>query len=483
MPHDAKKPASNERAPAAPGAKEQVQFNPQQRHAKSRGYLILNKRLRQQTLTQIDFVSYGPKEEPDLNLIEDGESLRDIVEDDQVREEQAIAKTTTVEPPTLPTTPRKKRKVEIPSSHSPPDSPFSPNNVEDLQGPKSPLIMKTEQLLFKSSSKPETVHGVQWYPASRVRSSVSWENDESQLSLASLLPSQNTSEDVGAGGSVARGHSEVQGTRFEEELDGGATISRVQDNLMPSETTLEMPINGVSRAVVRTEIRDSDDEGNSETDYDFGPETQAIVDDMGLTCLPKSPSEDRISSPPVVRKIESDLRTTIDYTDAGEAESVVDGTREKVRQVAFGEAFTTVKLHRTESDASPRTCGSSATHEAEDAQIQPILGMPKPDCGPFQSQSSVPLSGASTSTTSKAILRSSEIQPTLSVPTAHIESPPTSQPVDLETWVDDCTRTERISTGTYDFETASQLLPESLMNDSLPLPPDLPLGFFDEDLS
>ncbi|KAH0551411.1 hypothetical protein GP486_007375 [Trichoglossum hirsutum] len=378
MPYDAKEPISCERTPAAPGAEEQAQSNPQLGHAKPPGYLLLKKRLRQQTLTQIDFVSHVPKageeEEADLNLIGDEEASGDIVEGDHpaaARKEQAAA----LAPPT---TPRKKRRLEVPSSHSPPDSPFSPVGV---QSPKSPLAVKTAQL--PPSPGPGTAKGVQ----RGAGSGVAWEIEDSQFSLVSLLPDgQDAPEDA----AVAR--PEAQDTRPEQDADSGATT---QGGLERPDAPHETP------AVA--EIRDSDDE----TDYDFGPETQALA----LAYLPDPPPSPGASDSPATAP------------DDAAVESPVQPAVKEDHSVA----------------------SSPGSRRAEDP--------PRADHN--QPSPATPPGSAS------------QTQPEC------IEATP--PPLDTET---DAAHVQPFD---FFFETPSQLLPASLMNDSLPLPPPADFSFFFSD--
>ncbi|KAH0536236.1 hypothetical protein FGG08_006882 [Glutinoglossum americanum] len=484
--HGAKRLTSSERALAASKAKEQVHFDPQRRLAKSRDHLLTDERLRQQTLTQIDFISYIPKEEIDLNLVDDQEPLRDIAEVDDVQEEQANAKIiATMAPPALPTTPRKKRKLEIPSSHSPPDSPFSPYNMENPEGPKSPLVSKTEQLLSKSALNSETIQGIKRHPKRTVRSSVSWESEDNLLRLQSPFPNgQNIPEDARAGGLVSGNYSGAQDASFEEESNG-IIAKRAEGDVVFPEETLEKPTGDISGAAVKIKIRDSDDEEDSEHDYDFGPETQAMVNNIDLASLSESFSEDRTSPPLPLQgvNIVSASCTTIDGADAGKKEPVSNGAKKGARQLDFDGESTTGMSCRTGSNASSQTCGHLALddHETEDPHIQLADTVSEADSESSHSRPSASLSGISTSTTSsQATLQGAEAQPTSATPSAHIKSP-ALRSTNLDMWVNSSARTGLVSTRIYDFETASQLLPESLMNDSLPLPPDFSQESFDEE--
>src|SRR5579862_3021174 len=269
MPRSTKRLASSERAIAAPEVVEHIRFNRKGGHGKPRGSIRQDERLRQQTLTQIDFVSYIPMEKADLNLIENEEPLGVHPEEDSAKVEQANAKASAKIAP--PTTPRKKRKLEVPSSHSPPDSLYSPDSKESPQKPMSPLATRAQQLLTKSLSGLGTTLDIKLSPTPVVGSGILRGiediGDGVPLPLPSLSAYQDVSRGAGTGSPAATCNAPVETVTFEEETDR-VIMSRLEgDGQLLGETLKKS-----ADALAKTEIRGSDDE-DSETDYDFGPET------------------------------------------------------------------------------------------------------------------------------------------------------------------------------------------------------------------
>ncbi|KAI9776862.1 MAG: hypothetical protein M1839_009310 [Geoglossum umbratile] len=478
MPRGTKRLASSEKTTITPKAKERVQFS---RRSKSRSHIY---HLRQQTLTQIDFVSYIPTEDVDLNPIDDEEPLGYNIEENSAKVEQADVKTTAkMAPSVVPSTPRKKHKLEIPSSHSPPDSPYSPNNTENPRRSVSPLAAKAKQLLPKSTPRLETTLGARLLPTLMLGSNVPWESGENlPPPLPPLSGSRGISSDARAEGSIAIRHPTVGVAAFEEE-SGGAIASHMGSNSKPLGKTLGRSVGGTSAAVAKTEIRGSDEE-DSESDYDFGPETQAMVDNMDFAFLSEPFSGDETSPPRCAQEVGVDVgfapQPTTGRVDAGMTTSANSRTK-KTKRVSFKEV-TTAELCEVGSDTSLQTCGHSLTCvcETEDACIRLRTDTPKRDNGSSRSQYSALLSRKYTSAASEKTLHDTNVQPTSASPPAHIKSP-TSRPTSLDVWIDDYTRAGRASRRIYEFESASQLLPESLMDNSLPLPPGFSQEAFDED--
>ncbi|KAI9765428.1 MAG: hypothetical protein M1840_007386 [Geoglossum simile] len=462
MPRSTKRLASSESTLDASEVVEHIRFNRKSGRGKSRGYINQNESLRQQTLTQIDFVSYISMEEADLNPIEDEEPLGSHLEEDSAKVEQANAKTSAnIAPLTVPTTPRKKRKLEIPSSHSPPDSPYSPDSKETRRKPVSPLATRAQQLT--KSSSLETNLGVKPPQTLVAGGSIFREIGGIGDNIPLPVPSLSDCQDISKGGGVVSPASAccvaVEAVSFEEET-GSVTISRTEGS-------------GKADARAKTEIRGSDDE-DSETDYDFGPETQVVVDNIDLTCFSESFSDDKTPSPKHTYEVNLDsISKMTSQTDEEELKSSNDGVN-KAKQVSFKES-TTIEIHGMGSGKSSQTYGHPNTDgcRTEDACIQPEGGNRSNHSQhpPLSEKHTAGFGGTSDN---------NDVQSTSISPPVHSEAQ-ASRPTSLDIWMDNYTRAGKASEGVYEFESTSQLLPESLMGDSLPLPPGFSREFFDED--
>jgi hypothetical protein len=473
MPRSTKRLASSERTLAAPEMVERIRFNRKGGRGKPRGYINQDERLRQQTLTQIDFVSYIPMEEADLNLIEDEEPLKVHLEEDSTKVEQANAKTSAkIALPAVPTTPRKKRKLEIASSHSPPDSPYSPGSRGSPQKSMSPLATRAQQLLSKSSSGlGGTTLDVKLPSALVVGRSIPRGIEDTGDGIPLSLPSLPTCQDISGGtetGSPAAARNALDEAVTFEETDR-VTISRIEGDGKPLGERPKKPAD----ALAKTEIRGSDDE-DSETDYDFGPETQVVADNMDLAYLSEPLSSDKTSLPKHALEVSPDSASQIPgHTDAEVTKCTNDGII-KAKQVSFTES-TTIEFHGEKPGTPSQTCGHPDPDDCgtEDARIQPEGGDEH-----NHSQDS-PLSENHT-TGSEGTWHDIDVQSTSILPPAHTESL-ASRSTSPDIWTDNHTQAGNASEGDYDFELASQLLPESLMNDSLPLPPGFSQEFLDEE--
>ncbi|KAI9682400.1 MAG: hypothetical protein M1817_000454 [Caeruleum heppii] len=178
-------------------------------------------RTRQQTLTQIDFVSRLPIDDLDVDHLEEewqkinkkGEATKSITEphqenhltekgkeEDHVNGEDHRHKVdSTAQTQDLGfvrrssrhrRTPQQNRTLEIPSSQSPADSPSPTNRQRKTQSPRSPLkdrSCNTRPLSLKSPTK----NYLRRVPKLEMQSSVSWENEGSQVDFSTQLDQEH----------------------------------------------------------------------------------------------------------------------------------------------------------------------------------------------------------------------------------------------------------------------------------------------------
>jgi len=295
-----------------------VHFTPRNRSIVSTKPALPTSRTRQQTLTQIDFVArYVPEEDVDLNYIEEEVSrkrkrrrtlpaedapatvetrasrrrkVKQEVENESndsaattgaqvnVTQTQSSPESGEIRPPTTPVT---IRKVEIPSSQSPADTPLSTQSTRSIRSPlRSPLKAKSTNARVPLVFSPKARQAVGWHPKLEVKSSVSWENEDSQHSTTVPSPRKaNQTKNYLVTSNASRiadghqeGHDDTQGVLL-QSTSASENVNRSTQSSLP----IDQPPAHLS---AKTEIRDSDDEDEEEEveeDYEMGNETQGVV--------------------------------------------------------------------------------------------------------------------------------------------------------------------------------------------------------------
>ncbi|KAI9790219.1 MAG: hypothetical protein M1835_001124 [Candelina submexicana] len=259
---------------------EQIRFKPQSRTVSTLKGSRPSKSTRQQTLTQIDFVSRGIAMEKGITM--DYEELDEVPErkrrkvhhdvspmkrvtrasagspglgdaESEQSQEMGIVKSA-VKTEAL-VTPRKTRVLEIPSSQSPPDTPFSARSIKSHRSPtRSPLKAKsTNQRLVLRRPLQSSV-GNDWHPKLEVKSTLTWEREDSENSN---LPTVSEGED---------GFEKVP-SPLRLGLSTSSETCKVNKSL-PTQATTKMVLpkkaitnqQTASSGQFKSQIKDSDDE-------------------------------------------------------------------------------------------------------------------------------------------------------------------------------------------------------------------------------
>ena len=318
----------------------QAHFTPRNRTVTSKDFSLSTPRTRQQTLTQIDFVSRYPSEDEsaDLNYIEDEaprgrkrrktipeaqparnvetratkpnakrretnlESMEDVtpaqLDEDSARldedsaqldEDPAITLHPRVDTAPFimpqPRTPKKIRKMEIPSSQSPIDTPLSTRSRTSARSnSRSPLKQRSTNLLISRPIPPGTRKGIGLTPKLEVKDTYDYENEDSSRSTRSRSSRQRSTEEyVAAGASFLRllDHPEYFEEKTEKEEAGDLVNREIPDTGM-TDAALS---SAAERENIKSEVADSSDEGDAvgeEDDFSVGNDTQAALGAFGI---------------------------------------------------------------------------------------------------------------------------------------------------------------------------------------------------------
>ena len=347
---------------------------------------------RQQTLTQIDFVSVlTPPDDVDLDYLDDIQARpkkrRRTLHDGapspvaRPREEGREGATVQSSPAVsqaikaeLPRTPRHTRRSEVPSSQSPPDS-LSPVKREPVRSPLSDVSGNT----WRPASTRKGVAGRN--PKLEIEGGLSRENKDRQL-VSKLKLSRGPSA-----AAVRRSPRRIRRLVIQDsEAESDCSSSGEEEaDRGPSHAT---------RAVAAT--------------YAFGPETQAVVDSLELT--------------PEDLALQDELLQPAGLPHPG----------------------------RDLPRSSPQHSQVAASRQLEDALLQSTQSAPQ-----------LPVPPTSTTRFSQATT---------------VSGPPSSHPPRS-------TQSQPGSDGLVGCLRHSQLLPASLMDSLLPLPPSLPSQSQELDLS
>jgi len=158
-----------------------------------------------------------------------------------------------------PRTPATARKVEIPSSQSPADTPLSTQRTPSMRSPvRSPLKARSTNVRVPLNAGLKGGKLTGWHPKLEVKSSVSWENEDSQpLTVSPFLRTEGKREyDFRRSDSLNGLHSRQE----EEEKTNGAVQGPIR-TAEPFKRPTSTPQFDQSS---KTEIRDSDDEDEDE---------------------------------------------------------------------------------------------------------------------------------------------------------------------------------------------------------------------------
>ncbi len=293
-----------------------------------------NSRTRQQTLTQIDFVSrYVPQDDAvDLNYIEDETprkrrktkgtpaedasaipktrkrpnvkvephgaakdpietaatptikaskrrrvKMEDNIENGEIegvatkRSTRSRKQTTPAKDDTEPPkTPIIAHKVEIPSSQSPADSPQQIFKKPPLPNPlRLPLKAKSANMRNPLLTRSEPRRAPGWHPKLEIKSSVSWENEDSQPVLAPLASTGVENQNVWVREMASQIADKLRAEWEGKQSDTPRSTYETEGPKQPIRTAsvLDRQVWDWSK---RTEVRDSDDEEEEEEDADNG---------------------------------------------------------------------------------------------------------------------------------------------------------------------------------------------------------------------
>lgn len=318
MPRTSRKRRSTARDYETIGRLKQTHFTPRNRTVAPRSQSCSTPKTRQQTLTQIDFVSRVPAEEEDDDLdyiFEDvprsrkrrktmpepvsaskakarktrstkrkaasNDSLKEggaLVEDEQAEalmQTEPQTSTNTVMPP--PKTPRKIVKTEIPSSQSPAATPLSIQSRRSTRNKsRSPLKDKSTNIRNTPSVHPRNVKKLSWTPRLEVQDTFDDENEATQAMFQIQRSESNRTEGISE-----------HDFAYSNPSGGGITMANSRSNsglsLSQKSATATYGVHaGQQTQIIKVEARDSDSEGEDDNpeddDYNAGADPQAALD-------------------------------------------------------------------------------------------------------------------------------------------------------------------------------------------------------------
>lgn len=361
MPSTSRKRRSTGRVYETIDRPRQTHFTPRNRTVASRVYTLSAPRTRQQTLTQIDFVSRVPADEEgeDLDYIfEDAPRLRkrrktmpdtvsaptaqakktrstkrkaarnDRLEDGGTAVENEPGEASTQTEPGIstntamppPKTPRKTIKTEIPSSQSPATTPLSiQSRPSTRHQSRSPLKAKSTNIRNSPSVHARTIKKISWTPRLEVKDTFDDENEAPQAILPIERSESNLTEGVSEHDFASNNPSGGTFTIPNSRSDSGLSLSKESEA-----ATCEVPTTQPTQPI-KTEVRDSDSEGEEddldEEDFGAGADTQAALDHVEIL-VSSSSNEPSLCSDPIDEQphsISADADTTETFTHGDEA--------------------------------------------------------------------------------------------------------------------------------------------------------------------
>lgn len=301
----------------------QAHFTARNRTVTPKNLSLLTPRTRQQTLTQIDFVSRYPSDQEgdDLDYIEDetprarkrrktvaevqpvnnverratrasAKRLEPNREDlEEVRPTQPDEEPPQSSPPHVdtaplsmppPRTPKGIRKWEIPSSQSPADTPLSIRSRATARSiSRSPLKQRSTNLLMSRPVPLGAKKGVGVTPKLEVEDTY---EDECSRSARSRSSGQPSTEDYVAAGASFLGLMD-QPQLYEEYMQEKDTGDLTNMEIPDTDTTDMAVSSAAERKSIKSEVADSsyegDDVGDGD-DFNVGDDTQAALGAFGI---------------------------------------------------------------------------------------------------------------------------------------------------------------------------------------------------------
>ncbi len=576
MPARSKRRSTNDRVYTSVSTPEQIHFKPQSRTISSLKSSGPSKSTRQQTLTQIDFVTKGTKRIPveqDIPMEfeeldeaprrkrrkthQEASSIKRVTrasagkakagdfQREGISEQQVAGTAFKVE---APITPRKARPLEIPSSQSPPDTPFSAKSTKSFKSPvRSPLKDKSTNPRLAPRHPLRPNFGNDWHQKLKVESTMSWERDDTENSSLS-----NGSE--GSAPQKKLSFTSQPETFFDTEDPALNEQTPMQAVAEPDLSNIDVTNQDIaSPAQIKSQIADSDDEDDEDYDVESQPglaqsEQRAKSLDLGHD---PAPSKETCESPPSSRHTVVTLPLNPDLNEPEENTEFNPGQDTQCLLSSINLSpdqdgslpicpldLTTINQanptpHKTatppppSSPQNPRSeseelCAQLSNDIMQYTQAQPFqfsLGPPlsnpsspqqspsqlsprhfnppssishdsykaisSPDTNNNSTTSQPPLQIHPSQATTVDITQPSHLQTTQQLLSSSPHSSPLpTTPTHLNPTSQRQENDEGGGEGKEDLEhellTMSQLLPESLMRDSLPLPPPWSQESFDE---
>ncbi|MCJ1224375.1 hypothetical protein MMC12_001020 [Toensbergia leucococca] len=471
----------------------QAHFSSRNKFTSLRNPSLSTPKTRQPTLTQIDFVSYTPNQvEEDIDLGYEYEKVsqktkrrktmpaetrahaapsrrskrrkvqQSIKAEEDPEEEikplaQDIFKTSRPKPnapevlmPPPPKTPRTTRKKEIPSSQSPPDTPFSAHRRRSVRTiSRSPLKEKSANPHVRTPAHSNVKKRISWAPKLEVADSLGSTSGVSQLSGQVLAPYR---------------------------LDSAI----IESKIIPERASLG--IIGIRGQRNKTEVCDSDgeftDENAEDGAFDIGRKTQAVYSSMDI---PSSSFDDQIYS----ALVKSESSSTDSLVSSNPADPATRPTHEidnPATQPSKPDSLPNPSLsaHSPHIGSDSQEASAQLTRDLhrltqpflqdQDSQYDPTLQLFPPSLKDSIQEEEQPQNP-----TEDPSLPPPSSNPISQATTADLTQP--TQPLPPPPLVLSSPRLERDSLVEEEWDgvrlTDSQLLPDSLMGDSLPMPPML----------
>ena len=186
-----------------------------------------------------------------------------------------------------PRTPKKIRKMEIPSSQSPTDSLLSMRSGTSARSnSRSPLKQRSTNFLMSRPLPPGTRNGVSLTPKLEVEDTYDYENEDSSMSTRSRLSRQRSTEEyVAAGASFLQLLNRPE--HFQEntpEVEDSDVLNR---EISDTETTYAALSSASERHSIKPEVAESSEDGEymgeerdnmgDEDNFKAGNDTQAAL--------------------------------------------------------------------------------------------------------------------------------------------------------------------------------------------------------------
>ncbi|KAI9712488.1 MAG: hypothetical protein M1812_006904 [Candelaria pacifica] len=566
MPAKSKRRSNTGQVYASVFTPEQIHFKPQSRTVSALKGFGPSKSTRQQTLTQIDFISRGVPVEDDVAL--DFEELEEqpkrkrskrhhepsrmqpmerVAQANGHPESSAAHKVEAWEEfsggsrikKEAPTTPHKPRVLEIPSSQSPPETPFSTKSTKSVRSPtRSPLKEKSTNPRALPRHPLRSNTGNRGYPKLEVKSTLPWERDDSENSSLSTA-------------SDCADLCKILSFSNQQEIPVGSE-SREFNRQLPTHVSTDLGLlkkhvkhRGASSPVqVKSQIQDSDEEEDEDSEDGFraSQELGSRVRSPELGCevtlsedTPKSAFSSVLDVAAVIPDdLQSEIQTTefdpgqdtqgllesVDLSSSAldqdeslpvyplDTNATTNNLCSKAQTPNSSNPHAASSPHRSSSPPNLRSESEELSAQLSNdilqyTQLQPwqnSLGSPintpsSQHSSPLHPTSPSEISHESYKSASSRLTRDAHpsqattvdiTQPSRQIPQqTHSSSPHSSSPLQTPTRLTPKRGSVEIERSKIAFDqgmlTMSQLLPDSLMQDSLPLPPLWSQESFDED--